>query len=191
MKQLQMNKLLLILFLLFFILSCGVIIDQSKLVGKWELSEVNFYIYNEIADSYKKIGGKNDVTPDFTIPIMGNFFFEKKKSITMELLSNNKFTVKGYNSLGVEEDIISALNPGEWVIDNFENSITFKTNKIDSSSSNLWKRGVSIKNYWPVISNTAFKIYVKAIDFNLNNFIFDLSEDKIEVYSMEAFFKKK
>lgn len=187
-------KFFLIIFILItlIIFSCGVIIDSSKMVGKWELTEVNFYTYNEIADSYKKIIGLNDVTPDAFYPIRGNFFFENKKGITMELLSNNKFTVKGYNSLGIEEDIIDSLNPGEWTVDSFENSITFKTTNIDSNSKNLWKRGVSIKNYWPVISNTAFKIYVRATDFNLNRFIFDLTEDKkIEVYSMEAFFTKK
>lgn len=186
------KKIILIILLLcvIFFLSCGVILDQLKLVGKWELYEVNFYVYNEITDSYKKISGINDLTPDNFSPIMGSFFFEKKNKITMELLNNNKFVVKGYNVSSAEEDIISLLDPGEWTVNIFENSITFKVNPIDKNSSNLWKRGVVIKNYWPFISNTVFKIYVKANDFNQKRFIFDLSEDKIDIYSMEAFFKK-
>ena len=184
--------LIVIIVIIIFFLSCGVIIDSSKLIGKWNLSEVNFYVYNETVDSYKKISGKNDLTPDDSTPIIGNFFFEKKKDIVIEFFSNNKFTLKGINSNGTEENIIDATKPGEWIVDNFENSITFKVDKIDPNSQNLWKRGVSIKNYWPVISNTAFKIYVKASDFNIQRFTFDLSGDKtIEIYSMEAFFKKR
>ncbi|OHD13709.1 MAG: hypothetical protein A2086_12280 [Spirochaetes bacterium GWD1_27_9] len=196
--------IILILIVTLLFLSCGTILDSSKIVGRWELINVEYYQYNEDFDSYKKITAIADVFPDDKKPTRGQFFDVYGKSFIVVFDKLNQFSVTYTSKTNQSGTIFCRLVDTDWSMDTSENSLTIKLKNTPTPDPStdivIWKNGLTVKNYWPMSSSDTFEIYIKAKDVGLDYFNItlttnkDLSNDdkyRFKFHSVKAFFKRQ
>jgi hypothetical protein len=144
-----MKKILVLPIILLLFNSCGVILDSSKIIGKWKLTTTEFYTYNYELDSYKKVLGSD------------GYFFGSS--------TNNYFIVFQSTTFDVMQDTIPFITNKKWTLDGNENSITLDVSAT-SPGLNIWLNGFKTKNYWPMATATTLEITLTASDLNMQYF---------------------
>ena len=182
-------------FLFFLFTSCGVLLDDAKFRGVWHLTEANFYQYSEEFNSYLKVTGIEDLSPDTEAPIMSSFFGVKASGIVMRINTNKTWTVG--TSTSEPNTIITDGDPGKWEIDTYNNTVTLTCPKGDQDTTvdQLWKDSNTVTNAWPMTTNNKFDFYIKASDFGRPYFEFEIAEkpvpDRIEKQRLEDYLSDK
>jgi len=178
---------------LYLLLSgCGVLLEPSKVVGKWKLESTEFYIYNKELDAYKKVTSTDSTNDSKENIYKGRFFLNTEKDYVVEFKdkgtnenSKTQFEIK--NSSGLFVGLVNT----EWIMDMFENSLTLQVYNQDTTSDNIWLRGLKIKNYWPLSKNNSkdvLELFIDANDTGKEYFKFDVSTDTVYIKSMKATF---
>jgi hypothetical protein len=184
-----MKKIQFLMLLLFVVFSCGTIVDSTKVTNeKWSYIAVEYYTYNSVLDSYNKIDGLDDETPDSEHPINGAFFGSNMKNFYLEFLDNNNLKITYL--YGTLETLFLPESNVSWVINNYDNSVTITVLPTDSNSDNIWLSGFTIKNNWPMSDNSTYELTINATDVGKDHFDIPLSTGTLEVKKMKAIFKR-
>jgi hypothetical protein len=180
-----MSKFVIILPLLILLFSCGTILDSSKIIGKWSLTSVEYYVYNPEFDSYKKITGLTSSTPGQNQPINGAFFWSTSTSFTLEFLASNQFYVS--------DSQVIIINPTttSWSLNSYENSLTIKVSQTVPGTDNIWNSGFEIKNYWVLASNTIMEIRIDSKDLGIDHINIDVANGTLPVKYMKGIFQRQ
>lgn len=195
-----MKKLTFFLLLFILFLSCGVLLDTNRIIGEWKLSKTEFYSSIPIIDSRYIIYGINDNSPDKNSPINAAFFDipfftnKNKHRIYADFQDNNNLRIY-YTDVSADStitvDIVEAIK-GEWIVNNFENSLTIKIKRTSRETDNFWtKGGFKIVNYWPMSNYTTLELTITAQDVGKSHFSIQLEDKKVKVDTMKAIFIKE
>ncbi len=172
--------------ILLLFLSCGAIVDDLRVIGIWNLQNVEFYTYNNELDSTKIYTGINKDYPDQNHPLMSSFFCETgKASYSIEFDREYKFIIKKDNTSDIITETYSS-----WSVDNYNNSLDFEVKPGCLDANGFWLTGFRVINSWPMPNYQTLELTIKAGDLHQNYFLIDLSNDVIKVNSMKAIFIK-
>ncbi len=182
-----MRNTFLYLVVFFLVVSCGVILDPSKIQGEWNLVAVDFILYNSELDAYKTIHGRVSSLPNETNPAFGEFFGTNSSKYTL------RFREGYFEVFDASSDTISIIDPKDtgWSVDSFTNTISISIKKADSPD-NLWNSGLSFVNYWPLSTNNELELIILASDVKPDGKItVNLRVGTLSVYKMIGYFEKK
>lgn len=185
------------------IISCGVLLDATKLPGTWVLDDVEFYAHDPILDATKIYVGLDDQSPDPYHPIEAEFFCEKaedfaesgkpKYKMVIDHTNNNfeiirttgTTSVKLLNTEGTNANITSIS------VDSYNNTIEYTVRKNDTAKG-FWRNPLKITNYWPMANYNTLELLIKAEDTTCDYFEVDLANDvTIKAYAMKGIFLRK
>ena len=181
-------------------MSCGVILDQTRIVGYWELDAVEFYVQNSNIDAVKTYTGQSDKSPDSTHPMNSEFFGHDEDDNTTDRTyiihfdeSNQlEITADDGNSTTTDDTFI-AYERGEWQLNQFDNSllIHIRNNKNSTLARGIWRDGFKLHLDWPMPDYDTLEIEIKASDVGESCFKVDLSDKTLKVKSMKGIFKRQ
>jgi len=177
--------ILLSIFLLFS--GCGVVMDSTRLSGKWQLTDVNFYTTNSTLDTTNTYYGTDSATPGSKEPVFGEFFDDNtaQKTYVMEFREDNSFSV---TASGVE---FLNSEKGEWYLNQYDNSLTVYVAS-NNTAVGFWKSGFKIVNYWAMPDYNTLELTIKASDVGDRYFdVALLSGKNIRVVTMKGIFTKQ
>jgi len=173
-----------LVFIIFFIInSCGVILDITKIQGKWDLDSVIFYSYNKDLDSYRAYpSNTSNEFSNYSLPIsifFDNFDMDRTPEHTfqIEFLTSKDFNIVRNNN---ENDVFVNSAFTSYILDTFDNSITLKISESalptdpTSDRTSFWRsKNFSFKQYWPMSDYKTLELYLRleeigigAIDIN-------------------------
>lgn len=174
-----------------FFFSCGVILDDTtKLEGTWNFTQAEFYTYNPMLDSFKTYLGTNSSTLGFNTAYNGAFFCSTSDRIYTMTFERSENEWSRFSIIDGSDDYLVDKNRCNWKINSWDNTLELKISEA-TADNNFWKNGFTLKNYWPLTTNTTMELYIKASDVGLDYFSIDLSTDTIRAYSMKGFFTKQ
>lgn len=186
----MIKNVCLISFILLSFVSCGVILDGGKITGNWELKKTEYYLYNEITDSYITFTGR-DTTSD-NVPLRSGFFNLNASSVVISFDANGEFTVSGKNKTDGASVFVVHKPSGTWDFDSYENTLSIKVKEEErieeKEKYDFWSTGISFKNSWPLADLTSMEIIIKNTD--LNKDYIKVYNTNYKVKSMKGFFKK-
>jgi len=180
-----MRKILVFGIVLVSFFSCGTIVDNSKILGKWDLFSVEYYQYNSSLDSYKKVTGGGAQTA--TEPLKNSFFWSTiSGTCTIEFLAGYQFFVTNGAVVIVNQ------NKGKWSLDTFENSLSLVVYQADvvSDPLSIWENGFSLKIFWPLANNNQLELTIDAADFGKEYFDIPVLNGTIKVKYIKGIFTK-
>jgi len=189
---------ILLIFLVLLLSSCGVILDPLRIEGTWNLSEVEFYVYNPVLDSVKTLRSKNGETPGSETPVISEYFglngsgtytitFDsKEKEFSVERKANTENKRTDDDSLFT---VVDAPN-GSWEVNSYENSLSLSINDDTTSDVKLWKKGFNIKNFWPMSDYQTLEILIQD-GGSIGPLYVDLKNGKIRIHSMKGIFTRE
>jgi hypothetical protein len=179
-------------FLVLFIFnSCGALLEDLRVIGKWEFSQAEFYAKENSVDALRIYSGINKKEPDKNHPIKYAFFGNdaEKDDYTLEINQDKTIRlIKGDIDATVPDVKIDFMD-GEWSVDSYENSLTIKVNE-NTTSYGFWRDGFKLKNYWPLKDYSTLEITIKATDAGENYFKIRLEDKTILAESIKATFTK-
>ncbi len=186
------NKIVLFLFVLLSLTSCGVILDTGKITGAWQLDSTEYYLYNEITDSYTTIFGSRDLSADENTPMIGDFFYSDSLSLIITFDNNGEFTISEKFTDTLKTNYIVNKPSGTWSIDSYENTISLVvTEDIRSdykNKYNLWSTGLNLKKQWPLSDLISMELTITASDIGKDTIPINTTPFKAK--SMKGYFKK-
>lgn len=199
---------------MFFLVSCGTILDTGKIIGKWKLVTAEFIQYHKGADSYISYSTETlpvGVTePSSRQPVLGNFFFSPEITDNFYIVFNDngsgpdadgEFMVYFKDSPTFPDYIINGHVPGKWKLDSFNNRLTCYVSKNDQigitdvSSDvttdlyGIWQTEFSFSNDWPLASPEKMELLIKAEDANVEKF--DVEGTGVFANIMKGYFEKQ
>lgn len=189
---------ILLIFFILLISSCGVILDPLRIDGTWNLTEVEFYVYNPTLDSIKTLRSKNAENPDDDRPVISEYFgLDGSGTYTITFDSNNKsFSVqrKGNkeNSRTDDDELFTVVDDpfGSWSVNAFENSLSLSVTGDTTDDVKLWKKGFELNNFWPMSDYQTLEILVQD-GGSVGPLYVDLKKDTIRILSMKGLFTRE
>ena len=182
------KKLSLLLLVVFTLVGCGVVLDDGKIVGTWELTSSEFYVYNEIVDSYITYTGSTTEELGDKVPVLGSFFWTKASSVTITFDANGEFFVEAVDDAGDTVKIVDSTFTS-WSIDTFENSLTMKVQSSAKVNYGIWSKDFNICIDWPLATPQTMEMLIKSDDFGMESF--DITGTGINATMIKGYFTKQ
>lgn len=186
---------ILLIFLILLLSSCGVILDPLRLDGTWNLSEVEFYVYNPVLDSIKTLHSRNAESPDEDRPVISEFFgLEGSGTYIIIFDSRNKsFSVERKpnteNDRTDDDEAFEVVKEefGSWSVNAYENSLSISINGDSGSGATLWTKGFKIKNFWPMTNYQTLEILIQD-GGSVGPLYVDLKNETIRILAIKGIF---
>ncbi len=183
-------KKLPLLFVLLTMVCCGVVLDDGKIIGTWELTSSEFYVYNEILDSYITYMGSTTEELAEGVPLLGSFFWTKASAVTVTFDANGEFSVDAVDSETGSEIKIVESTYASWRIDTFDNSLIMKMKKSTKDTNyGVWSDDFETQINWPLATAQSMEMLLKADDFDRETF--EITGAGIEAVMMKGYFTKQ
>jgi len=184
------NKTVLFLIFLLTLTSCGVILDTGKITGAWQLVSSEYYLYNEVTDSYITILG--DATTDGYKTKIGALFYSDSFNIIMTFDNNGEFTISEKITDPQTTNYIVNKPSGTWSIDSYENtlslSVTEDIRPAFKNKYNFWSSGLTLKKEWPLSDLISMELIITASDIGEDTIA--INKTPFKAKSMKGYFKK-
>jgi hypothetical protein len=174
--------------IVFFLLdSCGAILEETRIVGKWKLTGAEFYAKESSVDALKIYTGVAKDNPDSSHPIIYAFFCGDKDTYVIDFYQDKTLKIIRKSE---PEYVLVDITDGRWSMDSYENSLTIKI-KSNSTGYGFWQESFKFTNSWPMKNYETLELTLKASDTGRNNFKIDLKNKTIQAESMKATFTKQ
>ena len=185
---------------LLLFLSCGVILDKTRIAGQWELDTVEFYVQNTSIDVIKTYYGTSDNTPSSDEPMNSEFFEHgqaenpRTRTYIMDFDTSNQLQITGNDGdSATTDDTFVPFTRGEWQLNQFDNSllIHISGNEGSTLARGIWRDGFKLHLDWPMPDYDTLEIEINANDVGESYFSVDLSGKSLKVKSMKGIFKRQ
>lgn len=175
-------------FCLLLSVSCGTILDEGKISGRWEITGADFYVYNATNDSYICYSGTNAEEVSLQKPLIGNFFFSSSNKIVMQFNTNGEFQVTATASDNSSIPIVSIPN-GTWKLDTYNNAVTLNVKEdTEKKTYGIWSDGFTVTISWPLSTPSKMELLLKNTDVGVD--FFSIAEAGLQATMMKGYFEK-